>query len=396
MRRKKVIFASMLAVLICSILTACSTSVLSNAEKYFSNTGTIMETLFSSGQSSSSGASSGGTTKLATPGNFTVDADGNYYFTGVEGADYYLLYFCSPDAVNDNDTFLFSSSPIYDDGSASYSGQCADLFSYAYGDYLVKVFAFPGLDTSGYAMSSGAMAQLVVSGAQDAPMIDYFWNTFENTIELQLSNVGGYTYQAYPDRVDVTFTNLTDNSEVVVTMEDISESNYSFVSNVLKRGETYSISAVATSESQYVTNPTSDTTTVSDTVTFDNINVVTDGYTYSDGVARGAFNYPRLCLNFDLDNGGSAGETVGTFAAYSYEAVPVTATAGSAYSYKITIRPSSSWLCEGMLELYPDGTLLLYQNGWAPVDPTAMEGGWIDNGDGTATLSYSPNTLTIG
>lgn len=397
MRKTKAAFLALSAAMLCVALSGCASSVAENTKTYFTNSGAIMETLFSSGKTQRKPAESGpADVKLATPGDFSVDEEGGYTFAGVDGADYYLLCFCSPDAVNDNDPFLFSSSPIYDDGSASYSGHCSDLFNYAYGDYLVKVFAYPALDSDGFTASAAATDQLVVTGAQDAPVIDYFWNTFESTVELQLTNVDTYTYQAYPDRVDVTFTSLTDGSETVVTMEDISASNFSFTSDALKKGDSYSVSAVSTSESQYVTNPVSETAQVTDSVTFDNINVVTEDYSYSDGVARGMFNYPRVCPNFDLANGGSAGDTVGAFAAYSFETVPAPTTAGSSYSYSVTIRPSGTAVLEGMLELYPDGTMLLYQGGWPPVDPTSMEGGWVDNGDGTATLSYSPNTLKIG
>ena len=41
--------------------------------------------------------------QLATPTDFTVDENGSYSFTGVEDAEYYLLYFCDPTATGDDD-----------------------------------------------------------------------------------------------------------------------------------------------------------------------------------------------------------------------------------------------------------------------------------------------------
>ena len=103
---------------------------------------------------------------LAAPQDFRVGADGSYSFTGSEGAEYYLLYFCAPDATSDNDSFLYSSSPINEDGSGTYTGQCSDLFDYAYGEYLVKVFAFPDITSEDYSMSTAASASYTYSGEQ--------------------------------------------------------------------------------------------------------------------------------------------------------------------------------------------------------------------------------------
>ena len=86
-----------LFVLLCS---GC-TSAFTNAETYFSNTGDILSILFDSNQSINPNESTtdSAATQLDTPSNFTLDADGNYSFDGVEGAEYYLLYFCAPTAT---------------------------------------------------------------------------------------------------------------------------------------------------------------------------------------------------------------------------------------------------------------------------------------------------------
>ena len=51
-----------------------------------------------------------------------MSEDGSYSFTGVDNAEYYLIYFCAPDATSDDDTFIYTSDPIEANDSNTYSG----------------------------------------------------------------------------------------------------------------------------------------------------------------------------------------------------------------------------------------------------------------------------------
>ena len=389
-----------LFVLLCS---GC-TSAFTNAETYFSNTGDILSILFDSNQSINPNESTtdSAATQLDTPSNFTLDADGNYSFDGVEGAEYYLLYFCAPTATEDGDDFLYSSQNIpAENGTGSYSGNVNDLIDYAYGSYLVKVFAFPELGYANYSMSKAATAEYTVSGAMEAPQIDYFWNTFNGTMELQLTNIDHYTYQVYPDQVEIIFTNL-DNStdQVTVSLESPSPGHSSISTDLLTRGTTYHISAIASSSSEYVTNATTEAVSVSESVTLDNINVITDGFYYTDNI-KGELVYPRVTLAFDLSNGGSLGAPLGTYGQCRFQVTPATPASGAQYSYDLQIEmdvwDNMVWTMAGALTLYEDGTLLLEEFGMqGPVPSSSISGFWLDNGDGTATLCYDPSTVTVG
>lgn len=401
MKKRKGLLLGIAAAML--LLCSSCTSAFTNASTYFSNTGDIMSVLFQGDSAKAPGEThSGSGAALDAPEGFSVDAGGNYTFNGVEGADYYLLYFCAPTATEDGDDFLYSSENIpAKAGTGAYSGNVNDLIDYAYGTYLVKVFAFPELGDAEHAMSSAATAEYTVSGAMEAPQIAYFWNTFENTMELQLTNVGNYTYQAYPDKVEVTFTNVADSADqVVVSMDAPTPENNAVSSTQLARGVTYDISAVAFSGSEHVTNQTTDATTVGKGVTVGEINVITDDFYYTDNI-KGELVYPRVRLGFDLASGGSVGDTIGTYGACRLNATPAQAASGSSYTYDIYIEMdvwnNMVWTMSGALELYEDGTLLLREFGMqGPVPPSSIAGFWVDNNDGTATLCYDPSTVTVG
>lgn len=400
MKRARLLTVALLALALCLFCTACSTSAFENADTYYSEVGSVLKTWFSSSSSSSGNSGVGGSTqddsaKLDAPGSFTLDADGNYSFTGVENADYYLLYFCDADATGDSDPFLFSSNsiPAEGEGGEIYSGNVNDLISYGYGQYLVKVFAFPNLNDSEHSMSTAATASFSSSGAQDAPVVDYLWNTFEGTIDIQISNIDDYTYQAYPDLVEVTFTNVESGAAVVLSIETLSLDNYSLTSDALTPGATYDITAVGYSESDYVTNQTSDTTDVAQGVTFGGHNVISLNYYYTDGIARSSFSYPQVTESLDLAAGGTLNSDNSSIS-FTFTATPTAANAGSTYSFIVAADCRFSF-DDATLELYNDGTFLLSQYGEMPPEgPSTIQGIWTDNEDGTVTLSYNHATLT--
>jgi len=383
-----------------TLCAACSTTAMDNLDTYRSEVGSVLDAWFSSSDRASrpDGSQAPAAAKLETPVNFTLDAKGNYSFTGVEHADYYLLYFCAPDAAGDSDPFLFSSDSIPASGSGgeTYSGSVDDLVKYGYGEYLVKVFAFPNLNDNQHTMSAAATAEFSISGAQDAPVIDYLWNTFDGTIDVQLTNIDDYTYQMYPDRVEVTFVNTENSSDtVVLTMEDLSPDHYNLVSDALTPGATYDISAVNYSESAFVSNGVSDTTAVAQGVTFAGETVISANYYYTDGIARSSFSYPQYVDRLDLAEE-SVFNCMNSSIKFNFTATPVAANPGSAYSFTMVSDNRPFAIKDGTLELYPDGTFRFDQySEMPPQGPSHIEGIWADNGDGTANLSFDHSTLRV-
>ena len=395
MKKIKLLTLGLMAAALCLSCTAC-TSLAENTETYFSSVSSILSNLMASGKAPQTQQTAGPVstgTPLDAPTNFTIDAEGNYSFTGVADAEYYLLYFCAPDATSDSDTFIYSSEPIQDDGSETYSGHASDAFQYAFGEYLVKVYAFPDLTDDTRSMSTAATATYTYTGNQSAPQIYYYWNTFGGTMCVQVANMNDYLYEAYPDKVEVTFTNTADSSDTVtVAIEGVSPQNYAASTDALTRGATYSVTAVATSSSSFVLNPTSDTTTVSDGLTMGDTHLFTDGYMYSDGFANDIFRWPVIGENFDMANGGAAGLAPSMGGGRTtFTTTPAATTAGSSYTYTLQ---AGSWAA-GTLELYPDGTFYAHETGGGPVNASNIQGTWVDNGDGTATLSYDHSTLVI-
>lgn len=377
------------------LMTGCGTSAGENASKYFEEVAEVTSLWAASQKNEIEENDTDAGNRLESPGNFVLSEDGSYSFTGVENAEYYLMYFCAEEAVNDGDAFIYSSDTIdaTGNGGETYSGNISDLLQYGYGKYLVKVFAFPSVNDSEYSMSAAATARFTCSGAQDAPIIAYLWNTFEDTVDVQLSNIDVYEYQSYPESVEVTFTNTADaGDQVVVTIEGLSADNYNAVSDALTRGNSYDISAICINSSEYVTNNTSDTTEVAKNVTFSDSNVMSDNYYYADGIARNTFNFLQVCDDFNLAEGGDMNE-IGTSMSYTYTAEPIEAEDGCAYSYHVTADGTKFDMDYCSLNLYTDGTLFMGHTtaGWPGT--ATMEGSWVDNGDGTATLSFNHATL---
>lgn len=384
-----------LAAALCLLCSSCATSAGTHAKSYFSNSGTIVSTLFSGGKVSSdpsgdSGTTAASTEALDTPTDFVMEEDGSYSFTGVEGASYYLLYFCAPDTAEDDDSFIYSSEPITaSTENESYTGNYLDVLNAAYGEYLVRVVACPALGDTEHSMSAFASTQFTATGTQSNPSLEYFWDPFSGTISFQLSNVGEYTYQAYPDKLDVTCTNDNDSGDVVTaTLTEVTEENVD-LSMALMPGETYTITAYTVSDSPYVTNQTSETVTVAQSITMGDLNILSAGYSYSHGM----LNYPLLWENFNPEKGGPVGDMVGFAGAYTFDCTPTTVSAGSAYTYDMSVYYIDQG--HGTLELYEDGTLQLSQTGFGPISASSIGGIWLENGDGTVTLCFDHSSVTL-
>ena len=377
------------------------TSAGKNTELFFRNAGKVYDTWRNSekqeaGEDAEAQKPSGvrsDAEQLATPTDFQVDAEGNYSFKGVDNAEYYLLYFCDQEAVNDEDTFIYSSKPIQASESNEYKGRCADEFQYAFGKYLVKVFAFPNLTDSEYRMSSAAMSEYEYKGQQSAPQIGYYWNTFEGTMGVQVMNLSTYEFEAYPEEVEVTFTNTAKPEDVVkVSIANVSPMHASEFTDKLTRGETYDVTAIAKNSSEFVLNAVSEETKVA-TLTLGDNHLYT-GVSYTDGFANNIFNWPVVGENFNLAEGGAAGMTQGRFGGPTvFQVNPAEARDGSKYSYDLEI--ASMMKLTGTLELKEDGTFRMEETGSGPVNAASIEGTWTVNEDGTATLNYDHRTVVI-
>ncbi len=361
-----------------------------------------MGTLRAGEENDSKNVAESETEKLATPSGFTLDETGKYSFHGVENAAYYLLYFCAPDAVNDEDSFLFSSAPIYDTGAEEYTGLCSEQFDYGYGRYLVKVFAFPELTDSVHAMSAAATNSFEYSGNQSAPEFYYYWNAFRKTMELELSNIKEYGFEAYPEEIRITFTDVNKADHVIeVSMKNISADQYTVTTDQLEVGKTYRVEASAFNSNEYVLNEWSETSVVSETLFLGESSVMVGNYAYSDGFPNDVFTFPRVCSNFDL-NGGVAGNSIGLRGSlyeseYLFHAELTDTVEGDAYTYNLLMKGgfAGETGVGGSLHLKSDGTLLLAQDGIGPINTSEISGIWVENGDGTVTLSYNPDSIVM-
>lgn len=389
---KKRAFLLALAAVLCVACTGCTTAF-SNASAYFNNAKGILATLVPGKSSNASDNAQRTATPLDAPSNFTIDEQGNYSFSGVEGADYYVIYFCAPDTTEDDADFLFSSEQIHAQaGVDTYTGTYRDVINVAYGEYLARVVACPQLGDQERSMSAWVSTPFTAAGPQEQPEFEYFWDPFINTLSLQLSNISAYTYEAYPERIEITITNVNDSTDqTVLALENVSEENIEISTDALSQGEVYSISALAVSNSPYVSNPVTDSITVTEELSLGELNILTDGYFYK----HGWFTYPLLCEDFDLANGGTVGKgkLVSELSGpYTFEFTPTTTTAGSSYSY---LFEADTFVTQnGTLELFSDGTAEIYTYGAALVHTESISGIWLDNGNGKATLCFSNTSLT--
>lgn len=385
----------MAGILVIVGIFANTTTLGANVNQYAKDTASILDTLFASSKSTSERTVNKAIDlpKIASPTDFSVDAEGNYSFTGVEEAAYYLIYLCEPDATGNEDSYLYSSNQISSKGAVEYTGRLADEFDFSYGSYLAKVLAFPELSDKEHAKSVPVNAEYRCAGVLSEPDIAYYWNIFDEKMNIQVANINTYQYEVYPDQVAVTFTNVNDaGDQVVVTMEDISAENYAGETSELTKGETYEITAVASSESEFVEAAASDIAVVNEGLLVGETSIFTENYFYTDNFSSNYYSFPRVCVSFDLANGGEAGPGYHKGSVMPIEATPTDSTDGAAYSYTLVCRFYGKSFT-GSLNLYSDGTFKFKEDGWGPVSPGSIEGCWLDNGDGTAVLSYNPDTV---
>lgn len=398
MRNRKKTAVSLMIVGLCGCLNACNTTAVSNANSYFANVKSILKDM-NAGQkvTKTVEAKEEIANRLEAPTEYVISKDGGFSFQGVENADYYVIYFCAIDAVDEDADFISSSEAIKDKGTPgeTYTGSFEDIMQYAYGTYLTKVVAFPKLEDSEHSQSLAATGEYSVSGAIEEPVIDYFWNTFNGEMSVQLTNAANYEYQAWPDQIDITFANMEEASDTLtLSFTDISSDIGGISTTDLTPGETYRVTVETTTENPQVTNQIIDSVLAEELVVGEN-NLVTRDFVYSDGFIRDAFKFPRAIAGFNLAEGGSVGEAKGDFGYFTMEAVPVSASAGSLYTYDVST-VINVWNVVGTMELKADGTFAMKISGEGPVVNGYIRGTWHEDGEGTVALSYDGSSVVIG
>ncbi len=259
--KKKYLCAAMILVLAAGdTLTGCSTSAGDFAEEYFAG----LSDIFPSGSSSQTTADASdtasekeaeSTTSIDTPEEFTVTNEGEYTFSTVEGAAQYYIYLCDTSATEDTDDYLYACQVEAQEGQDTITGEFP--FEYKYGEYLAKLFAVADDNT----FSAANVIDYEHSGEITVPRVAYSWDGAGN-MTFDVVNVNAYEYSVYPD-VEVTVTSLDSGDETTVTIENISESAY--LTTELDEGQ-YTIEAKGVTDSELVTNPTTDSYTVAESL----------------------------------------------------------------------------------------------------------------------------------
>lgn len=430
MKKRTNVFYALLVVM-CLGLSACTTAG-DNASEFFSQVGTKVSILMSSSSSDSSDSDSteaeeadSDTTPLDAPGDFTVDEDGSYSFTGVEDADYYLLYMYDVNA--ESDTYTYLSSNIEEDGSGTYSGNLSDSISYAYGDYRVEAVAYPSVSDEEHGTSEASEAELYVSGEVTEPTFNFVWSCFTQELDVSLDNASDYSLTAYPTSITVTLTNEEDSGDVVTaTLEDVSGESSTVAVTGVTLEATYDVSVDVAWDENFVTNASA-SSELGSVVVSETANAASDNYTYSTGIYS-YMDYPLMAYDFDVTEGGELarytiassggdmmfGGSQSTATEVIYTATPTDAADGDLYTFTWTAvnddgssLRSSDWgsldEATGTLHIYEDGTFMMesdaayiYTDQISSAnqyhDASSVEGIWVDNGDGTITLAFDLTT----
>lgn len=410
-----------------------------------------------SGSASSEGISEvdDGKIALSTPGNWTVSGDGSYAFDAVDGAAYYIVYLY--DKQDDSGSFAYMSQNIDEDGSGTYSGKLADLFGYCFGQYDAEVIAYPAVGEKDYKKSAAAECDFTVVGEVPEANIGYLWDCFTGTLGIELINIENYGASSFPTSVQVTFTNEADPSDVITLgfeNASIEEDVFYASTQDVTMDATYAISAVLSWNEEIVTNAhaTLDLGTVT---TASDKNAMTDGYGYLNSEIYLSMDYPMVVTDFNPEVGGSAGTWYFYINAFmtnkgvsipstfkdclnfqgekgsmggeyrdgenvEFTVTPSDTSEGSVYSYMLDVQGPRGVIsmfdgffyndmpaASGSLELYTDGTFLMTidapkasEGGDGPMGPrgisgTTIKGLWVENGDGTLTLSYDHTSAVV-
>lgn len=460
---KKKWIAGLLAAGLCLVLTGCSTSLMENTEIYFSQVKQKLELIESNKdvdltatpEPSQGGRADDGKTALAAPGGWSVDAQGNYTFDAVDGADYYIIYLY--DTLAESTSFSYMSDNLVEDGSGAYSGKLSDLFGYCYGLYNAEVVAYPAVGAKDIKRSEAAACDFSVTGEVPEARLGYLWDCFTGTLGVELLNFEEYGASSFPTAVEVIFTNRSDSSDVItLTFENVSIENDVFSASTqdVSKDVIYDVSASLTWNDQVVTNASMQLD-LGSVETASNKNAMTEGYGYLNNTIYQSMDYPMVVTDFDPAAGGSAGTWQYFITAFTtnkgvaipttfidclnfqgekgsmgaeyhdgenveFTVTPTAVSAGSAYSYTLSVQGPRGVVSlfdgfffndmpagTGTLELLTDGTLVMTIDPPAaagesagPMGPRGLSGStisglWVENGDGTLTLSYDHTSAAL-
>lgn len=450
---RKIVLTAMIGTAAMS-MTACGTSLADNTGIFFDQVSTAINN-YSSKSAAEAQIEATNAKRIASPENVSFDVStGTWAFDAVEEAAGYKVSLCK---VADGTADEVMSTEIESDGSASYTGvfssvtememmmaamtgtEVVDHLDLSYGDYYCKVVAIPAEDNTGALKSKGVKAEFTKSGEVADPVVEYFWDSFSNTLTLQVSNMADYAITMQPDSIDFTLSSASGDVTVTLESPDYDSKNYNISTTELTADAEYAITATSHFNETYVTNAEVKTEAGSVTA-YSNRNVITENFGYIHSNVNYNIDVPAVCEGFNLAEGGVAGvwnyyyylgagdarwdlNSYGEPGDVYYSAAPAAAADGAEYTYDITSDVGAAgsgymnvWcsmadlkttgaVLPGRLSLYSDGTLKfeIYgaHYGTIPMINTSSEfhscevyGTWIDNGDGTATLSYDLSTLT--
>lgn len=421
-------------------LTGCGSSLGENSLQYIDAVASRLQSA-AGGSSARTGKDTG--TPLDAPADFTVDNEGNYSFSGVDNADYYIVYMYDAKAEA-GASYLQIGNNISEDGSASYSGNLKDSMAYGYGDFRIEVVAYPSVTDETYRKSEASACEMLVTGSVAEPAYAYMWDYFSDTLSVELTSIGEYQYTAYPTKVEVVLTNEADPSDTVtMTLEDLTLINDQYILSTsdVTMDAVYDMEAHAVWDADIVSNASADTE-IGSVETSSCRNAIFWGYGYCNTANYNFMDYPLVVDSFDLTKGGSIGKWY-SYSPYSasgyglqnaeytatwqedksvyFTATPTEAEEGAAYTYRVDVAGENGGAIYredfgslGEMEGTITGTLNIYEDGTFKVqlDPREIiyievkgsallftgseaEGAWTDNGDGTITMNYDLSTVTM-
>lgn len=454
MKKSRMTILVIVLALCVSLLTGCSSTLSSHCEVYAKQMNEKINIWKSTGEAESAAVST--KTPLGTPANWTVAEDGSYSFSSVENAGYYIIYLY--DKQSGSSSFAYMSANIDEDGSATHSGMLSDLFDYAYGLYDAQCIAYPALGLSDMKKSEPAACDFSRIGEVSEPVGAYCWDCFSGTLGVQLINVEEYAASSAPTLVSFTFTNIADSGDVItLSFENatMDTDTYGTETKDVTVGASYRCTMNVRWDESIVTNPSLSKDLGTVTLAADR-NAMTEGYGYLNNSIYKSLDYPMVAENFDPAAGGSVGTWyffVEAFTTNKGVAIPSTykdcrnfqgamesmgapyhggenaefivtpaeeVTEGSVYSYTLRVTGPREVVSlfdgffwndmpegEGTVELHEDGTFTLAITipqsaldnagpwGVRAIAASTISGIWVENGDGTLTLSYDRSTAAL-
>lgn len=297
---KKQLSALAVILILAITLTGCTT-LGENAGQYFTQIGTVFEFYANSKEDDSD--------RLSMPENVTLDRSGteewHYSFASVEGAGSYRVSFV--DKNNTKKGTYFSDIVEATGGGIKTGSFTAPILPY--GEYALRVSAVPPEGDTEHRSSKFASDEFTLSGAVDTLAYEYFWNCFDKSLTVQVTNLAVFQSTSEPEHITVNLTNEADAAEKITAVLDkpsLSGNVYNLELTGLTPNATYQMDISAEWNESFVTNPISDVL-VGSVKASDTDNIISPGFGYNHLVKSLSFDFPAVQKNFDVSNGGPAG-----------------------------------------------------------------------------------------